>query len=196
MDFRLLAMTILGGWFGLHQFAVGRTAKGLLYVFTFGLFTIGWIVDIYLVANGKLATREIVLERNRTGIWNLDDLICKYPGCSEKVMADYGDACSVDHRDYMRDNRNSQYQQDLLTRSPSAELNTRNSPVGRNAIVCPMCLQSGGVIVQYREDNSSFKKLTKSLMSGGVLASRVKILKCTICNQTTNLGPAGIFKNN
>lgn len=42
---------LLGGWFGLHKFMEGKVGLGILYVFTMGLFTIGWFVDciIYLV---------------------------------------------------------------------------------------------------------------------------------------------------
>lgn len=44
-----LPCCILGGWFGLHYFYVGRVKKGILYTCTFGLFAIGWIVDIIRV---------------------------------------------------------------------------------------------------------------------------------------------------
>lgn len=38
--------TVFGGWFGLHKFLSGKRIQGLLYLFTFGLFMIGWIKDI------------------------------------------------------------------------------------------------------------------------------------------------------
>ncbi len=47
-----LICCILGGWFGLHYFYVGRIKKGILYTFTFGLFAIGWIVDIVRLKKG------------------------------------------------------------------------------------------------------------------------------------------------
>lgn len=34
------------GWFGAHKFYEGKTGMGVLYIFTVGLFGIGWIVDI------------------------------------------------------------------------------------------------------------------------------------------------------
>lgn len=40
-----LLCCIFGGYFGLHCFVKGESAKGKLYFFTFGLFGIGWIVD-------------------------------------------------------------------------------------------------------------------------------------------------------
>lgn len=47
-----LLLCIFGGYFGLHYFYVGRIGKGLLYFFTFGLFFIGWIMDIISIATG------------------------------------------------------------------------------------------------------------------------------------------------
>ena len=36
---------LLGGWFGLHKFVEKKVGLGVLYLFTFGLFGIGWIID-------------------------------------------------------------------------------------------------------------------------------------------------------
>ena len=47
-----LVVCILGGVFGLHYFYVGRIGKGILYLFTGGLFGIGWMVDIIKIALG------------------------------------------------------------------------------------------------------------------------------------------------
>ena len=33
------------GWIGAHKFYEGRTGLGILYLFTFGLFGFGWIID-------------------------------------------------------------------------------------------------------------------------------------------------------
>lgn len=38
--------TVFGGWFGLHKFLSGKRIQGLLYMFTLGLFLVGWIKDI------------------------------------------------------------------------------------------------------------------------------------------------------
>ena len=48
-----LLSCIFGGWCGIHYFYVGRIGKGLLYLFTFGLFCIGWFYDIYPIVSGK-----------------------------------------------------------------------------------------------------------------------------------------------
>ena len=41
----MMWVTILGGWFGLHKFMNKEIGMGVLYLFTAGLFCIGWIVD-------------------------------------------------------------------------------------------------------------------------------------------------------
>lgn len=40
------ALCLLGGEIGLHKFYEGKIGMGILYLCTFGLFGIGWIVDI------------------------------------------------------------------------------------------------------------------------------------------------------
>lgn len=44
-----LILCILFGYFGAHKFYEGKTGMGLLYLFTFGLFGIGWIIDIFVL---------------------------------------------------------------------------------------------------------------------------------------------------
>jgi TM2 domain-containing membrane protein YozV len=36
-----------GGLFGLHRFYQGKWVTGILYLFSMGLFGIGWIVDLF-----------------------------------------------------------------------------------------------------------------------------------------------------
>lgn len=48
-----LLIVILGGLFGVHKFLEGNIKMGLLYLFTGGLFGIGWIVDIIKVLTGN-----------------------------------------------------------------------------------------------------------------------------------------------
>lgn len=43
---RLWNLTLFGGVFGLHRFAVGKVGSGLLYLVTCGLFLVGWLLDI------------------------------------------------------------------------------------------------------------------------------------------------------
>ncbi len=48
-----LLLCIFLGEIGVHYFYVGRIGMGLLYLFTGGLFGIGWIVDIIKIATGS-----------------------------------------------------------------------------------------------------------------------------------------------
>lgn len=41
------------GFLGLHRFYVGKKWKGLIYLFTLGLFGIGWIRDIIKIQNDE-----------------------------------------------------------------------------------------------------------------------------------------------
>lgn len=49
----MLVLTIFLGFLGVHRFVVGKVGTGLLYLFTSGLFAIGWLVDIIVVATGS-----------------------------------------------------------------------------------------------------------------------------------------------
>lgn len=45
-----LILCIFFGYFGAHKFYEGNVGLGILYLFTMGLFCIGWIVDIIIIA--------------------------------------------------------------------------------------------------------------------------------------------------
>ena len=47
-----LILCIFLGYFGAHYFYAGRIGMGILYLFTVGLFCIGWIVDIVRICKG------------------------------------------------------------------------------------------------------------------------------------------------
>ena len=40
-----LCLCLFLGWLGAHKFYAGKTGTGILYLFTFGLFGIGWLID-------------------------------------------------------------------------------------------------------------------------------------------------------
>jgi len=46
------------GWLGIHRFYTGKVGTGIVYIFTFGLFTIGWIADLALIAGGGFTDNE------------------------------------------------------------------------------------------------------------------------------------------
>jgi TM2 domain-containing membrane protein YozV len=37
------------GFFGIHKFYLGKTAWGLIYFFTGGLFFFGWLIDFFTI---------------------------------------------------------------------------------------------------------------------------------------------------
>lgn len=45
------------GFFGAHRFYFGKPLTGLLYLFTFGLFFVGWIVDLFLIPSMARSAR-------------------------------------------------------------------------------------------------------------------------------------------
>lgn len=48
-----LLLCIFLGYLGVHQFYVGKVGLGLVYMFTFGLFGIGWMVDVIRILLGS-----------------------------------------------------------------------------------------------------------------------------------------------
>lgn len=46
------------GWLGVHRFYVGRVGSGLLWLFTLGLFSVGMIYDLVLIATGEFRDEQ------------------------------------------------------------------------------------------------------------------------------------------
>lgn len=65
-----LVLCIFLGFLGIHLFYTGKKKLGIAYIFTLGLFGIGWIVDIILIATGKF--RDFHNQPlDRTGLVNI-----------------------------------------------------------------------------------------------------------------------------
>lgn len=47
-----LLLCIFLGVFGVHWFYLGRPARGFLYIFTVGLFYVGWFIDFLIILFG------------------------------------------------------------------------------------------------------------------------------------------------
>ena len=48
-----LLLCVFLGVCGVHRFYVGKVGTGVLYLFTGGLFVVGWIVDIVRIGSGE-----------------------------------------------------------------------------------------------------------------------------------------------
>ena len=53
-----LILAIFLGWLGIHRFYAGRYISGIVYLFTYGVFYCGWILDIILIIMGKFKDKN------------------------------------------------------------------------------------------------------------------------------------------
>lgn len=49
----VLVLCVLFGWLGVHRLYVGKIKSGILYLLTFGLCGLGWLIDILLILTDK-----------------------------------------------------------------------------------------------------------------------------------------------
>ena len=55
--FAFLLCVFFGG-FGFHRFYVGKIGTGLVYLFTFGFWGIGWVVDMIKLIMGTFKDKQ------------------------------------------------------------------------------------------------------------------------------------------
>ena len=54
------------GYFGIHRFYAGKKKSGWLYLFTLGMFGIGWVIDIVVLSIKLFATHKPRTQAERT----------------------------------------------------------------------------------------------------------------------------------
>lgn len=54
----LAIMCFFFGEIGVHRFLVGKVGTGILYIFTFGLFGIGTLVDFIMILCGAFTDKQ------------------------------------------------------------------------------------------------------------------------------------------
>ena len=59
-----LLLAVFLGYFGVHRFYAGQIATGIVYLFTFGLLGLGWVVDIIRIALGCYRDGQGLVIRN------------------------------------------------------------------------------------------------------------------------------------
>ena len=62
----LLLLVIFLGYLGIHRFYSGKIKSGIFYLLTAGLFGIGWIVDIVLIATNKFTVTDATNKAQNT----------------------------------------------------------------------------------------------------------------------------------
>ena len=62
----ILLLSIFLGFLGVQRFVVGKVGTGILYLLTYGLFGVGWLVDIITIATGNFRDKSgIVIKRTQ-----------------------------------------------------------------------------------------------------------------------------------
>jgi TM2 domain-containing membrane protein YozV len=74
------------GLLGVHKFYLGKVGIGILYFFTFGLFFIGWFIDLFALGNqvdtyNALFGRQFGANHNN----NVNNIVVNVPGHTQSA---------------------------------------------------------------------------------------------------------------
>jgi len=70
------------GVFGIHRFYLGKVGSGILYLFTFGIFGIGWFIDLFTLG-GQVDTKNALIlgkaNSNNNKNSNMNNIVVNIP---------------------------------------------------------------------------------------------------------------------
>ena len=61
-------LILLFGWSGIHKFMEKKTVLGIIYLFTFGLFGIGWLIDVNIAYSNMKKKKQTVQQPTEKNI--------------------------------------------------------------------------------------------------------------------------------
>lgn len=67
-------VTFFLGYFGVHKFLDKKYAMGILYLFTFGLFGIGWLIDVIIAAKNMLISPKTPIQQVESSTATISDV--------------------------------------------------------------------------------------------------------------------------
>ena len=68
------------GLLGIHKFYLGKIGVGILYFFTFGLFFIGWFIDLFTLGTQVDVYNSLLYRQYGTNNNNVNNIVVNVPG--------------------------------------------------------------------------------------------------------------------
>jgi TM2 domain-containing membrane protein YozV len=75
------------GFFGAHKFYLNKVGIGILYFFTFGLFGIGWLIDLFTLGGQVDTYNALMFGRSGANNASTNNIVVNVPGFSQPTAA-------------------------------------------------------------------------------------------------------------